>query len=478
MIGKALSIPLGKELKDGQIQSIRDTLGVLRHGAIAGVGTAKGVLLADEMGTGKTVVAVVTANTERYRRILVICPANTREATWIKEIREWQTLDHLVVAITARSQYRSDFISSLTSGWVIINYDILGRHPEIKESQWDLVICDECHLLKNPIAKRTCEVFGGKYRGTPIPPIPTAKTLLLSGTPLLNRPDELYTQLSYLDPGNWPTFKGFVNTYYEADAEIDDQLRVTGTPSNLDQLQRKLRATIMVRQMKADVLDLPPKTYETRWVDHSQLPPQLGVWFHDMRRQITITHKKMQKADPNEEKQEYRERLNELLESVRYEVGVAKLDEVLRYLMLRTEKTLVFAYHREIIDGLEVALSNAGRQVVTLTGRTRDPVATVMRFQEDRNCTFFIGNIRAAGVGITLTAASHVVFAELDWTPALHQQAEDRAHRIGQTKEVTIVYFVLDDDISTDGQIYRLLEAKQVISRQALNRILVAETRG
>src|SRR6516225_7434228 len=86
--------------------------------------------------------------------------------------------------------------------------------------------------------------------------------------------------------------------------------------------------------------------------------------------------------------------------------------------MGHTEKTIVFAYHHEIIEGLETGLRRAGFEVVTCTGRTRDAAAAVKRFQEDANCLFFVGNIRAAGVGITLTAASHVVFAELDWTPA------------------------------------------------------------
>ena len=221
----------------------------------------------------------------------------------------------------------------------------------------------------------------------------------------------------------------------------------------------------MVRQLKCDVLDLPPKVYEEKWVDLVQPSDALSGWFSDMRRQIAITHRKLRKAMSKAERHELRERLNKLLEDVRYEVGVAKFNHVQAYLMQRTEKTLVFAYHDEIIEGLATALRRAGRDVVTLTGRTRNSTAVVQHFQESHDCLFFIGNIRAAGIGITLTAAWHVVFAELDWTPAIHHQAEDRAHRIGQSKQVKVVTFILDDDNATDRQIYRLLEAKEIASR-------------
>jgi SWI/SNF-related matrix-associated actin-dependent regulator of chromatin subfamily A-like protein 1 len=467
-----LSIPPGKTLQPGQLQSIQQVIRGLQYGAIIGGGSARGMLLADEMGTGKTIVSIIAANTLQFLRILVICPAHLRK-TWIDEIRAWQTLGHLPIPVTANSQYDATFLASITSGWVIINYDILQLHPEIRAHSWDLLICDESHLLKNPRARRTCEIFGGKYKGRCIEPIPADKALLLSGTPFLNRLDELYTQIHYLDPINWRSFKSFIQQYYKDDATVDDLRRVTGQPRNLDQLQEKLRRTILIRQMKEDVLDLPPKHQEIKRVDATELPHAILGFFSRMRRQIVITHRKLRKAKSRVERQELRERLNELLECVRYEVGVAKFNKVLEHLLRRTAKTLVFAYHHEIIDGLATELRRAGHKVVTFTGRTRDSTAVVQRFQHDPAYLFFIGNLRAAGIGITLTAASHVVFAELDWTPAVHRQAEDRAHRIGQLQQVEVVYFVLNDEVSTDPQICRLLETKENFSRQALKPALV-----
>lgn len=151
---QSVSIPHGKTLMPGQLKSIEHVTHALRYGAVIGAGSAKGVLLADEMGTGKTIVSIVAANTLSFRRILVVCPAHSRE-TWVNEIRAWQTLGHLVMPVKANSHYDATVIGSITSGWVVINYDILQRRPEIKERSWDLLICDKSHLLKNFMARRT-----------------------------------------------------------------------------------------------------------------------------------------------------------------------------------------------------------------------------------------------------------------------------------------------------------------------------------
>ena len=119
------------------------------------------------------------------------------------------------------------------------------------------------------------EIFGGKHKGERIQPIPANRALLLAGTPFLNRPDELFTQISYLDPTNWPNFKSFIKQYYEDDARADDLRRVVGQPRDLEELQQKLRTTIMVRQLKQDVLDLPPKHYEIKWVNATELSDAL-----------------------------------------------------------------------------------------------------------------------------------------------------------------------------------------------------------
>jgi SWI/SNF-related matrix-associated actin-dependent regulator of chromatin subfamily A-like protein 1 len=421
------------------------------------------------MGTGKTPVSIVVANVLKPVRILVICPANVRES-WRRHIHEWQTIKRMVVPVKARNKYD---LSSLTYSFVIINYDILDRHPEIRAKNWDLMIIDESQALKNHAAKRTAQVFGGKYKGKRTQPIPASKTILVTGTPMMNRPEELYTQISYLDQANWPRFKDFVQQYYEPGYEVDETRRVRGTPRNLEQLQKKLRDTIMVRQLKCDVLELLPKEYEEIEIDYLQFSPQSRGWFLEMERKIIIVADKLRKAKMVSERRNYREQINGLIENVRHEVGVTKYKTVLEYLKQRDEKIIVYAYHHDIIKGFADDLRKEGRSVATVTGRTRDASFEIDRFQKDPDCQFFIGNLKAAGVGITLTAAADVVFAELDWTPAMHCQAEDRAHRIGQTKQVKVVQFILNNPNATDAWIWDVLKNKEQLSQKALNTNLV-----
>jgi SWI/SNF-related matrix-associated actin-dependent regulator of chromatin subfamily A-like protein 1 len=248
---------------------------------------------------------------------------------------------------------------------------------------------------------------------------------------------------------------------------------VRGTPRNLEQLQKKLRDTIMVRQLKCDVLELLPKEYEEIEIDYLQFSPQSRGWFLEMEKKIIIVADKLRKAKTVSERRNYREQINGLIENVRHEVGVTKYKTVLEYLKQRDEKIIVYAYHHDIIKGFADDLRKEGRSVATLTGRTRDASFEIDRFQKDPDCQFFIGNLKAAGVGITLTAAADVVFAELDWTPAMHRQAEDRAHRIGQTKQVKVVQFILNNPNATDAWIWDVLKNKEQLSQKALNTNLV-----
>jgi len=247
----------------GQVTSVEAVLHGLRHGSVTGTGTARGVLLSDEQGTGKTAVSIVAANAMNFQRILVVCPASLR-SVWDAQIHIWQTLRHPIYHLSDANLglYRDEFLPGLACGWVIVNYDVVHKYPGLKDAPWDLLIADEAIALKSHQARRTTAVFGGTYKKRRVEPIEATKYLLLSGTPIPNRIEELATMVEVLDPDNW-SFKRLIEEFYEGDAEVDQNRRITGIPRDLHLLQHKLRSTIMVRCLKDEVLELPPKSYET-----------------------------------------------------------------------------------------------------------------------------------------------------------------------------------------------------------------------
>ena len=428
-------------------------------------------LIGDEMGLGKTIQAIGLINALKAKRVLVICPASLR-LNWKRELEKWLT-DRLFVGIATGQQFPFEQIR-------IINFDILHRHTDkIREIDWDLLIVDECHYLKNPKARRTKQVLG---YGKDLKPIPAKKRLFLTGTPMVNRPIELHPilkSISYQDWGNW---KQFITTYcagYHNGYAWD----VSGA-SNLEELQDRLRSTCMVRRLKKDVLkDLPAKRRQVIELPTNgtanvvKKEQKLSKKYNE---QIAKAKLAVELAKASEDKADYDAAVEALREAnqlkftemaaARKAVAVAKIPAVIERLQEVIDtgnKVVVFAHHHEVIDALVAALPSG--QVVKLDGRDsmsqRDQA--VQRFQEQDSVKVFVGGIKAAGVGLTLTAASHVIFAELDWVPGALSQAEDRCHRIGQTNSVLVQHLVIDGSI--DATMAKTLVEKQSVLDRALD---------
>jgi SWI/SNF-related matrix-associated actin-dependent regulator of chromatin subfamily A-like protein 1 len=450
-------VPSGLSLLPHQEEGIRFAVNRLR--------TNRGTMFGDVMGLGKTIEAIGTANAIVPHRILVVCPASVL-FTWRREIWTWQTLELPVLLIQAGLDITLNraLVGWGVNGWYVINYDILRDYPEIKSGKpWDLLILDESHKLKNPEAIRTQHVFGSRD----IAPIPSEKVLLLTGTPMINYVHDLYTQLHCLDPAMWPSFEQFVADQYFPGYKIIAPSRVVGDERNLERLRRQL-TDVMIRRPKS-VLDLPPKTREIVKVDiadnhfRSFLRRQWKSLSHLQRQLMTLLDEPATVAT-RAAIRDLDARINQLTAYVRHQVGMNKLPAVIEYLKGSTGKTLVFAYHHDVIAGLMEAVADRG--VAGFTGSTslRDRDRAAEKFQNDPNCQFFIGNIEAAGQGITLTAAHHVVFAEPDWRGTYLEQAEDRAHRIDQKHPVLVTYLLLDRrEWSTDSWMDSKIRGKQAV---------------
>lgn len=409
-------------------------------------------LLADEMGLGKTIQALGLINADpSLRRILVVCPASLK-LNWLRECERWLVGD-LVCGITTKRWPKDAHV-------VITNYEVLGKWSKQLKGNWDLLVADECHYVKNRHAKRSKRLFALKAR----------RRLMLTGTPILNRPMEIQTVAACLAPEEFGHFWDFAKRYCKPQ-KGPYGWDFTGA-TNLDELHTRLRSTIMVRRTKADVLtELPPKRRQVIELSAENLGAlvkrEAGAWQEHERRLKELRRKTRTEGGDHlspEELSALRQGVNAAfgeMAKLRQETALAKVPLVVahvREVLEATTKVVLFAHHRAVVGELAEAF---GDDCVTLMGgqSLSSRQASVDRFQEDPDCRVFIGSIMAAGFGLTLTASSHVVFAELDWVPAYLTQAEDRTHRLGQKDSVLIQHLVLED--SLDARMVRTLIQKQ-----------------
>ena len=440
----------------------------------------EGVLIADEMGLGKTVQAIAYVNASpMVKSVLIVCPASVR-INWQREWERWTTRPELSVA-----QFDAKKAGDPAFGVdvLIINYDVLSKLPE--DARWDLLILDECHYCKNPKAQRTKNVFALKRR--------SALVLALTGTPILNKPIELWPILQLVAPeawdgpgvvrgmpvdagcgaGFWNFAKRYCNAHKEWVSKTKEVWMFDGA-SNLDELSERLRSTCMVRRLKKDVLkDLPPKRRTVTCF------PKNGA--SDLVDDETTLLGEVLKCSSLEEATKAMSTAKVGFEDysrVRHALALSKVEHVTAHvtdvLEGGADKVIVFAHHHDVVEVLNTQLAPYGSVVVT--GETPQGDGTeqgcrqwaVDMFQNDPATRVFIGSIGAAGVGLTLTAAQNVIFAELPLRPADLVQAEDRAHRIGQKGSVLVDILVFDG--SVDAHIAKMLVAKQDVADMALDR--------
>jgi len=452
-------VPAGKELRGYQKAGVAYAL------------AHQTTLLADEMGVGKTIQALALVNADpSIRSVLVVCPASVK-LNWRREARAWLTRP-MSMGIAGESFPQTEM--------VIMNYDILRKYRvPLRARHWDLAIFDESHMVKNPGAQRTAEVFGQrankKKQREGIEPIPARRRLFLTGTPILNKPIELWPILKS-QGWNWLEFVTKYCAGHQNEVKIRGRTKLVwdvSGDSNLEELQQRLRAELMVRRLKRDVLsELPPKVRQIIEVSANGAADQVQAELALLR-----------SVAPGVSEDDYLEAVSRLqrrdfaafseLSRLRHETALAKVPAVTEHVAEAVEssgKIILFGHHKDALHQIGAGLTKASIKSVLLTGdmtRMEDRQRSVDQFQSDPQVQVFIGTIGAAGVGIGLTASSHVVFGELDWVPGNMSQAEDRSHRYGQRKSVLVQHIVFEG--SLDALVAQTLVRKQAVIDQALD---------
>lgn len=446
------------------------------------------VLLADEMGLGKTIQVIGIVNCdETLRNILVICPASLK-LNWRKELTKWLIRDYTICIAEGSSCHVGWKTDEAHGSITIVNYDILQRHKEkLRAFQWDAVFVDEAHYLKNPKALRTQVVFGIEPRPRAgvagVPGITAKRKGALTGTPIPSRPIEGWGLFHWLDPVTFSSFWQYTKRYCAA--ENNGYGYDMKGASNLGELQDKLRSSIMIRRLKKDVLkDLPPKRRQVvEFEDTSGLVEEENRECEAREERLKSLRVAAELAKASEYLSDYEAAVEALraaastafteLSKLRHATAMATVPHALKHiedaLSEEGHKVVIFAHHEDVVDALLGWLKENGMQPVAITGKTPtcNRQSIVEEFQGNSACRAFVGNIQAAGVGLTLTSSDHVIFVELDWVPGNMTQAEDRCHRIGQLNSVLVQHLVIDGSMA--ARMAKVLVEKQTVIDAALD---------
>ena len=410
--------------------------------AIEKLAGSKRFILADDMGLGKTTSTIIAAIETGAKRILIICPASLK-INWQREIENY----------TDRSVYIAEGKNFSTEhDFVIVNYDILKNFYDIKKNEEtliyqfnpDLIIIDEAHYIQNGQAQRTKLVNHFSKR--------TDKLWLLTGTPMTSRPMNYFNLLSLIESPvaqNWMAYAIRYCQGYQFKAG-NRKIWNTSGASNLEELRDRTSRQVL-RRLKTEVLDLPDKIMTPIYLRlKSKLYEGLMGEYYDWYKNRT------------EESSSLTVQFSKLMK-VRQVIAEEKINdtiELAQNIIDQDKKVIIFT---NFTDTLQKIHSHFGKQSVYLDGSCTKPQRqyAVDQFQENDKIKVFVGNLKAAGVGITLTAAEAVIMNDLSFVPSDHAQAEDRAYRYGQKSNVSVYYPIFENTI--EGVIYDMLSNKKNI---------------
>lgn len=400
----------------------------------------KKFILADDMGLGKTTSTIIAALETGAKKVLIICPASLK-INWQREIQNYS--DRSISIIEGKKWDDSDF--------VIINYDIIKNFHDDKKkaesiilnSKFDLVIVDEAHYIQNSQAQRTKLIndIGKK----------TERLWLLTGTPITSRPINYYNLLNLIESPVAQNWMAYVKRYcngFQFNAGKRKIWNVSGA-SNLEEL-RDRTTPLVLRRLKENILDLPEKIITPVYLrlksnEYEELMGEYYDWYDKSGEADSLT---LQFT-----------KLTKVRQVIAEEKTKATI-ELCENIIEQGKKIIIFT---NFTKTLETILNHFGKSAVRLDGQMsqKERQLSVDSFQNDENVKVFVGNIKAAGVGITLTAAETVIFNDLSFLPSDMAQAEDRAYRYGQKNNVLVYYPIFDNTI--EGIIYDIVQKKKRI---------------
>ena len=401
-------------------------------------------LLADEMGLGNTVQTLSYVSTEKQTfPVLIVAPLVTLN-NWEREIQKFlkkksrngRIIESESPSVTLIRTGKSKELPK--SDIYVINYELLlKRSDDLEQVGIRTIVCDEVHNLRSKTTQ--------KYKAVKkLAALPTVNYRIgLSGTPIYNRGSEIWPIIDILKPGLLGSFKEFCEYF----CYVNDKGKAIVLENKRASLRNELQKHVMLRRKKADVLKELKDKVRYKEVIASDTDYYLE--------ELDKIWKKLE-SEQKEAQTEFSKSASyhRAIQSERQIAGVAKLPHVINFvknIMEIEESVVVFCHHKVIHKLLHESLQEF--TPVSIIGGQSDNLRQdqIDKFQKGES-KLMIAGIRAGNVGINLTRAKYVIFAELDWSPAIHRQAEDRLHRIGQKNTVFAYYLIgngtLDDHVA------------------------------
>ena len=409
------------------------------------------ILLADEMGLGKTWTALLYINAVHPQRILIVCPNNAK-LVWKRHVEELCVHKDYEFEVAHTNLY-------LFSDQVIMNYEAVVKHGDaLHRQKWDLIILDEGHYVKNASAKRSKACYA----------LEAKKKFVVTGTPIVNFPYELFPIIHWLHRDAWPSATNFERRFGG---------RGRGRFGyNLPMLNSILRETIMLRRFKKDVMSQLPK--KRRQIVPFEIPDEIKPLIDEelelfnslsdnvnaeqaqalaaMKNEASDAVDEIDWASLIESLQQTKRYAFERMSAIAHIIGMAKLPMVFEHIenvLENKEKVIVFGHHRDVLTA--IAQHFSPNSVLVLGGNANQSQVTfdaADRFNNDPECRVFVSGISLAAA-FSLQGSSTVIFVEETWVPGLYMQAEDRAHGIGrgdsEARSMFIQHLVFEDSLDT-----------------------------
>lgn len=407
-----------------------------------------GILLADVPGLGKT-IQTIAALEDGAGEFLIFCPASLKYA-WAEEIKKWKEADIVQVVdgnkIERQEQWRRE------ARWKIANYELLLHDWQDIPKEWDAIVADEATRISNPSAKTT-KLLKLLY---------AKKRIALTGTPVSNSPEDIYSIIDWISPRYLGSYYQFLKKYTVREERFH---RIIGY-QNLKDLAEKV-SRFMLRRTKEEVFkEFPPKTFENITFELSDKERKL---YEDVRLRIAEEVKKLDIDHATLALIPVKMlRLKQVADHpslISKEVEVSsKLDtlkEILKPVIASGEKAIVFTQFAEMAKILYGELNSYQPRLIHGEVSAENRQKAVEEFINDEECRVIIMT-EAGAYGLNLQAASYVVHYDMPWSISKLMQREDRAHRIGQTKPVTVYNLIAKNTI--DEYVAKVLHKKQKIS--------------